>query len=103
MEPVWPDAAIATLVETVTNTLIIEAYKNNWFDNAGSIVLPSLPKIGEDEEYKAGSTELMAICWGRWRRTEQRRRFLGGSFEHYAPPQLPAWVTKGTRQVTTYK
>lgn len=80
----------------------MEAYKNHWFDHDGNIVLPALPKVDSDDEYRAGSTEYLAVCWGKWRRTEQQRRFLGGSFEHYAPPELPNWAPKGTKRVTAY-
>lgn len=97
-----PDQVITAIVETLTISLVMEAYKNKWFDADGCVVLPPLPKIGEKERYKAGSTEVMGIWWQRWRRTEGRRRFLGGTFEEYTAPNIPAWAPKKAKNVIVY-
>jgi len=101
--PVSPDSMITAFVESVSITLVMEAYKNNWFDATGCVVLPTFPTVGDNERYKAGSTEFLAMCWKRWRRTEERRRFLGGEFEEHAAPNLPAWAqVQGAQNVTVY-
>ena len=99
---VSPDQVIGAIVETLTISLVMEAYKNSWFDANGYVVLPALPEIGDEERYKAGSTELMGIWWQRWRHTEERKRFLGGTFEEYTAPNLPAWAPKKAQSVIVY-
>ena len=99
---VSPDQVITAIVETLTISLVMEAYKNRWFDANGYVVLPILPEIGDNERYKAGSTELMGIWWQRWRHTEERMRFLGGAFEEYTAPNLPAWAPKKAKSVIVY-
>jgi hypothetical protein len=102
MVPVSPDGVITALVKSVTITLVMEAHKNEWLDAGDFVILPPLPAIGDDERLKAGSTEMLAMCWRQWRRTEERRRFLGGAFEEHAAPNLPAWVPNGAQHVTVY-
>jgi len=99
---VSPDQVISAIVETLTISLLMEAYINSWFDTEGFVELPTLPEIGEEEQYKAGSTELLCIWWQRWRHTEERRRFLGGIFEEYTPPNLPSWAPQKAQSVIVY-
>lgn len=99
---VSPDQVISTIVETLTISLLMEAYKNSWFDAKGFVVLPTLPEIGEKERYKAGSTEVLCIWWQRWRHTEERKRFLGGTFEEYTAPNLPSWSPKKAQSLIVY-
>lgn len=100
---IHPDAAISALVESISITLIMEGIKSGWVDEARRIVLPALPPVGDDEVFKAGATEVLSMCWRRWRRTEERHRFLGGEFEEYLSPQLPSWTPPGAESVTMYR
>jgi len=101
-QQISPDAAHTAIVESLSITLLMEGYKNKWYDKEGNLVLPVLPKVSEEELYKAGSTELLAMCWRRWQRTERRRRYLGGTFTDYAAPNMPNWVPQGLQYLTTY-
>lgn len=102
MMPVSPDQAIYELVQSLKNTLMMEACKNKWFDNDKFVVLPTLPTIGDDERFKAGSTEYLSQLWLCWERTEQRRRFLGGTFEEFNSPNFPVEVPKVVQRLTIY-
>lgn len=99
---VAPDVAVTTIVELLSGTLKMEAYKNNWFSEDGNVVLPPLPIVNEEERFKAGSTEVLANCWRRWRRTEERRRFLEGQFEEHVSPNTPGWIPKEVHRLTEY-
>jgi hypothetical protein len=101
-QPVSPDGIITSLVESLSSTLIMEAYKNNWLDSDKCVILPPLPRVGEDEYFKAGLTEVLAMWWRSWRRTEERRRFLGGTFEEHTAPDLPAWAPREAQHLTIY-
>ncbi len=100
--PISPDAVITGLIESLTITIIMEAHKNKWFDVDGYIVLPRLPNVTEDDQFKAGSTEVLALTWRGWRRTEERRRFLGGEFEEIAAHDLSKLGPIDAQHVTIY-
>jgi len=102
-EPVSPDGVITALVESLTMTLLMEGYKNNLFDADSCVVIPLLSPVGEDERFMAGSNEVLAQCWRRWRRTEERRRFLGGHFKELTAPDLPDEMTDRVERLTIYK
>jgi len=100
--PVHPDAAISAIVEFLSITLAMEARRSDWLDADNYIVLKSLLQVGSDERFKAGSTLLLATLWQRWRRTEMRRRFLGGEFKEQLGGDLPEGVPDGIKLVTVY-
>ena len=102
-EPVSPDGVLTALVESLTMTLVMEGYKNNLFDADSCVVIPLLSPVGEDERFMAGSNEVLAQCWRRWRRTEERRRFLGGHFEELIAPDLPEGMPEIVERLTLYK
>ena len=93
--PISPDAVIEGLAASVAMTLIMEAYKNDWFVN-DVVVLPALPAIGEQERFQSGATQVMALFWRHWQRLEKRRRFLDGEIRTLKgaqkPPGTPARV-----------
>jgi hypothetical protein len=73
------DAVLDCLAETVAMTLIMEAYKNSWFEPVTEIVvLPEVPAVGEEERLQAGATQVMSASWRQWQRVEKRRRYTGG-------------------------
>lgn len=90
-----PDAVIEGLTASVAMTLIMEAYKNDWFVN-DVVVLPALPAVGEQERFQSGATQVMALFWRHWQRLEKRRRFLDGEIRTLKgaqkPPGTPAQV-----------
>lgn len=97
-----PDGTLEAIVGSLTNTLLMEAHKNSWFD-AEHVVLPALPKVGEDELFKAGSTQLLALMWQAWRKTEQRLRYLGGLLESLTPPNLPQGAPDNAECVIVFR
>lgn len=91
------DAILDGLSESVAMTLIMEAYKNNWFLEQ-TVVLPELVPVGDEERYQSGSTQALALCWRQWQRVEKRRRFLDGDLVLYSGAQLPSGLPD---QITT--
>jgi hypothetical protein len=82
------DAVVEGLSASVTMTVIMEAYKNNWF-NDDVVVLPTLPKVGEQERFQSGATQVMALYWPNWQRLEKRRRYLDGEIRTLRGAQRP--------------
>jgi hypothetical protein len=97
-----PDAVIEGLAASVAMTLIMEAYKNDWFVN-DVVVLPALAAVGEQERFQSGATQVMALFWRNWQRLEKRRRFLDGEIRTLKgaqkPPGTPAQVEAVIRYV----
>lgn len=84
------DDSIECLISELTSTIIMESYKNDWFDPNGQVVLPGILNVDEDEIYKAGSTQLLANIWYKWRKAEERLRFLGVSLVMLQEKDLPS-------------
>lgn len=101
--PISPDAVVASLIDSATMTIQMEAIKNGWLDSMGRVVLPALPPVTEGERYKAGSFEYLALCWRNWRRLEERYRFLGGSLKRFTAPNLPPWAPSQASEITIFQ
>lgn len=99
-----PDAVLDLLAETVAMTIIMEAYKNKWFESgSGIVVLTDLPDIGEKERYEAGATEVLAAFWRQWERAEKRRRYLGGDLRRLTGPERPGYFPPQIETVIEYR
>jgi len=79
-------------------SLVMEGYKNRWFYDDAVLILPGFTPADDKRRFQAAATEVLAQCWRRWERMQQRRRFLGGEFAEYSGPALPAGVLAGTRK-----
>jgi Nuclease-related domain len=82
------DAVVEGLAASVAMTVIMEAYKNQWFEGE-VVVLPALPKVGEEERFQSGATQVMALYWRHWQRLEKRRRYLDGEIRTLKGAQRP--------------
>jgi hypothetical protein len=96
------DPLINAIVTALSTTLIMEAHNNNWHDSSGTVTLPPLPAVSDDEVFKAGTTQGLAMCWNRWQRTEERRRFFGGKLTELSGPNRPPWSPSHANVVTEY-
>jgi hypothetical protein len=93
-----PDAVSDAIVTTLTSTLLMEGHNNGWFGPDNLLVIPDFEPAGDEAIYKAGSTEVLGICWRRWERTEERHRFLGTEWNvltgEALPKGLPAQICR---------
>jgi len=95
------DAVLEGLSTTVAITLIMEAFKNNWFENE-IIVLPELPEATEEDCFQAGATQIHALIWLHWQRMEKQRRFLGGDFCTLKGEKIPPSFPKRIDELIEY-
>jgi len=95
------DAVIEGLSESVAMTLIMEAYKNSWFDG-DVVVLPELPKVGEERRFQSGATQVLALFWRQWQRVEKRCRFLGGELRVCVGDDRPAGLPDAVETLIDY-
>ncbi|MBF0180502.1 MAG: hypothetical protein HQM03_10815 [Magnetococcales bacterium] len=95
------DAIVEGLSGAVALTLIMEAYKNNWFVN-DIVILPDLAQVDDKIRYQSGSTQALALFWRQWQRVEKRRRFLGGNFSVYSGDKLPAGLPEPIAAMIAY-
>jgi hypothetical protein len=96
-----PDAVIEGLAASVAMTVIMEAYKNDWFVN-DVVVLPALPAVREIERFQSGATQVMALFWRHWQRLEKRRRFLDGEIRTLKGAQRPPGTPSQVEAVIQY-
>ena len=101
-QPIPIDTAIDAIVKALSTTLIMEAHRNKWQDSDGTVLLPPLPPVDDDAVLKAVGNADLAMCWSRWQRIEERRRFLGGDLREYLPPNLPSWAPSEATAATEY-
>ncbi|WP_264715167.1 nuclease-related domain-containing protein [Limobrevibacterium gyesilva] len=97
-----PDGVLAGIVDITTMTLMLLGHRYKWFDAQKFLVLPKLPDVTEDEVYKAGLTEALAVSWRHWERMEQRCRYFGGELKVFTAGNLPAWAPEGTDTAIQY-
>lgn len=88
-EPVDLNSASEIMVEFVSMTLQMEAFRHKWFSPEAVIVVPSLPDVKEEEIDQVGSTMFLATLWRRWRMTEERARVLGRTLRFLNPNEHP--------------
>lgn len=96
-----PDAILEGLSEVVAMTVIMEAYKNDWFSN-DMVILPELSPVTDSVCQEAQSMQKYALCWRQWQRVENRRRFLGGHFQQVSKGQFPAGVSEEITSIINY-
>lgn len=85
------DAFLERLSRSVAMTLIMEAYRNSWFDG-DVVVLPELAKVGDEIRFQSGASQFLSICWHQWQHVEERRRFLGGDLRVHTGANKPAVI-----------
>lgn len=95
------DAVLEGLSEAVAMTLIMEAYKNDLFVG-DTVVLPELPKVGEEERFQSGATQVLALFWRQWQRVDKRRRFLGGEFRVHSGDKKPPGIPDAVETLIEY-
>ncbi|MBI1213231.1 MAG: hypothetical protein GC190_17335 [Alphaproteobacteria bacterium] len=101
--PLSIDAANTAMIETLSMSLVMEGYQNSWLEQDGTIVIPALTPPTESDIFMAGSTEILGLCWRRWRALEERFRFLGGTLEQFLAPNIPLGHPTDLLRVVTYK
>lgn len=95
------DAVLEGLSDAVAMTLIMEAYKNDWFDD-DIVVLPEFVKITDEVINQSGATQVLALIWRLWQRTEKRRRYLGGNFIECRGDKLPDELPGNIKKLIKY-
>jgi hypothetical protein len=97
-----PDGVLAGIVDVTTMTLFLHGHQNKWFDSQKFLVLPKLPDVTEEDVYKAGLTEVLAVSWHHWERMEQRCRYFDGEIKEYTGNDLPSWTPEGAEAAIEY-
>ena len=73
------------------DVLMLEAYREGWFDAADRMVLPNLESVSDGVRDAAVANLLNANMWRRWKNVDERVRFLGGNLEKFLL-DFPEWV-----------
>lgn len=77
--PTNPDDMLNLLQSTLTSTLKMLAYANDWFDRDGVLVLPTLVPTKEEHDRLANGNVYLAGIWRQLERSDGRCRYFGGS------------------------
>lgn len=97
-----PDGILAAINAASAMTLLLLGHRNKWFDANKYLTLPALARATDDEVYKAGLTEVLAISWRHWERMEQRCRYLEGELKISRGDEIPGWAPEGAETAIEY-
>lgn len=92
-EPVDPSSYHAQQVGALGSAILMEAYRNNWFDADGVVVIPDKVNISDEDTFKSGSIFYNANIWALIDYLQEQVRFLGREFiirsrhEYVNPPE----------------
>ena len=97
-----PDGILAGINAAVGMTLLLLGHRRKWFNSDNYLVLPTLTEATDDEVYKAGLTEVLAVSWRHWERMEQRCRYFEGKLNISSGDDIPDWAPEYTETVVEY-
>ena len=83
-------------------TLLLLGHRRKWFDTEKCLVIPVLTEATDDDVYKAGLTEVLAVSWRHWERMEQRCRYFEGELNISRGIKIPDWAPEHTEAVVEY-
>lgn len=98
-----PDGILAGINAATAMTLLLLGHRNKWFDGQKYLVLPVLPEATDEEAYKAGLTELLAVSWRNWERMEQRCRYFEGDLKISRGDEIADWAPEKTETLVEYE
>jgi hypothetical protein len=73
-----PDDVLPALMSNLANALKMFAYRNEWFDQTGQLVVPDPINVGEDASSVGGRISDLATIWGELARADATCRYFGG-------------------------
>lgn len=88
----YPSSVYHGLSASGGNILMMEAFREGWFNSTSELVLPMLPEEVQPDHPDLLKTNLvLAQTWRLWRDLDERARFLDASLTEYTE-QMPDWV-----------
>lgn len=92
-DPVDPSSYHAQQVGALGSVILMEAYRNNWFNSDGVVSIPDKVEVSEEEIFKSGSIFYNANIWALFDDLQEQVRYLGRNFsirtrdEYIDPPE----------------
>lgn len=78
--PVDPSSYHIQQVGALGSAILMEAYRYNWFDSDGAVVIPERVQVSDNEVFKAGAIFYNANIWALLDDLQEQVRFLGRDF-----------------------
>ncbi|TFW55939.1 hypothetical protein CT676_38055 [Bradyrhizobium sp. MOS001] len=94
-----PAAVIGAIVMTLGATLGMEAHRNKWWAADGRLVIPKIVPTTQDDLYKVGSGTVLGMLWRRWKRAEEKHRFLEGELRELNTSEWPEGVPANIKRL----
>ncbi|WP_265578064.1 hypothetical protein [Pseudomonas protegens] len=79
-EQVDPASYHAQQVGALGSAILMEAYRNNWFDNEEAVLIPDKVEVTKEDIFKSGSIFYNANIWALIDDLQEQVRFLGRDF-----------------------
>lgn len=90
-----PNGVVHNLGAAAFNILMMEAYRDNYFNAEDEIVLPELPVVTEKESEEIVGNYATAHLWKLWKAIDEKTRFLGGQLT--VVQGNPTWIDPSDR------
>ncbi len=78
--PVDPSSYHSQQVGALGSAILMEAYRSNWFNSDGAVVIPDKIEVSEEDIFKSGSIFYNANIWALFDDLQEQVRFLGRDF-----------------------
>lgn len=88
-----PNSNTHGLAVAAGDVLMLEAYRNEWFDDSDRITLPKSQRVADDVVSATVANLFNANMWRMWKNVDERVRFLGGDLKDLSS-SLPAWASQ---------
>jgi hypothetical protein len=88
-----PNSNTHGLAVAAGDVLMLEAYRNGWFDDSERIILPNFERVAEDVVSATVANLINANMWRMWKNVDERVRFLGGDLKDVSNSS-PAWESQ---------
>lgn len=88
-----PNAVANGLTTAAGDIVMLEAYRQGWFDEDNRIVLPDLVEVATESVDAIVANLRNANLWRLWKNLDERVRFLNGTLT-LAPDGISSWKAK---------
>ncbi|KTW00465.1 hypothetical protein SB4_07095 [Sphingomonas sanguinis] len=99
-ERIDPEVPVDSAVQSVTMSLLMQGYRQRWFDANGALEIPAPVAVGDAEIEAVHPILYYAQSWRFWEHIEEDTRYFGGDVVRLDANAIPEdWRAQGVEEV----
>ena len=99
-ERIDPEVSVDSAVQSVTMSLLMQGYRQKWFNADGALEIPAPVAVGDAEIDAVQPILYYAQSWRFWEHIEEDTRYFGGDVARLDATAIPAdWRAQGVKEV----